>query len=86
MSTLMNEGVNMNCKTVTTNFFTVVVLLVELSTDITKPRVYLDEYYSIYQPSIIVTSNSTDISSYLFIYYFFISILQTNSIYQHNRG
>ena len=71
----------MNCKTVTTNFFTVVVLLVELSTDITKPRVYLDEYYSIYQPSIIVTSNSTVISSSLFQAFFLSSMIITNSIF-----
>ena len=47
MSTLMNKGVNMHCKTVMTNFFTVVVLLVEIITAIKKPKGYLDEYSSI---------------------------------------
>ena len=47
MSTLMNEGVNMYCKTVMTNFFKVVFLLVKISTAIKKPKGYLDESYSI---------------------------------------
>ena len=38
MSTVMNEGVKMRCKAVTANLFTVVGLLVEISTAIEKPK------------------------------------------------
>ena len=40
---VMNEGVRINCKSVITQVFTVVVLLVELSTAIEKLKGYLEE-------------------------------------------
>ena len=40
MSTVINMGVKMRCKAVTTNFFTVVGLLVEHSTDIENDFFY----------------------------------------------
>ena len=36
MSTVMNKGVDIHCKAVTTQVFTVVGLIVELGTDIEK--------------------------------------------------
>ena len=42
MSTVMNEGVDMSCKAVMDNFFTVVYLLVGPSTGIVKPKGYLE--------------------------------------------
>ena len=44
MSTVMNEGVNMSFKAVTTQVFTVLELLVELSKTIEKPKISLDAY------------------------------------------
>ena len=41
MSTVMNEGVEIRCKAVMTQVFTVVGLLVELGTAIAKPMGYL---------------------------------------------
>ena len=47
MSTVMDEGVQMCCKSVTSNLFTVVCLLVEPITSIEKPKGYLEAYLSI---------------------------------------
>ena len=47
MSTVMNGGVNMLCKTVTYNFFTGEGLLFEPIKEIAKPKIYLDTYPSI---------------------------------------
>ena len=47
MSTVTNEGVNIRCKAVTTNVFTVVGLLVELSTAIEKSKGYIKSFNSI---------------------------------------
>ena len=58
MSTLMNEGVKMYCKVVTANLFTLIDLLVEPSTYISKTKGYLEAYISIRQPIITVTSIS----------------------------
>ena len=44
MSRVMNKGVMMCCKAVTSNLFTVVVLVVEPSKSISKPKGYLEEY------------------------------------------
>ena len=43
----MNEGVKMRRKAATTNFSTVVGLLVEISTAIAKPKGYIDAPTSI---------------------------------------
>ena len=42
MSTVMNEGVNIFCKAVTTQTFKVVGLLVELGTYIEIPKGYIE--------------------------------------------
>ena len=47
MSTVMNKGVEMCCKSFTANLFTVVGLLVEPSTYISKPKGSLEAYISI---------------------------------------
>ena len=41
MSTVTNKGVNIHCKEVATQVFTVIGLLVELSKFITKPEGYI---------------------------------------------
>ena len=65
MSTAMNEGVDIHCKAVTTQVFT--VLLVELGTAISKSKVSLEAYPSIKQTYVTVTSNSPVIYSSLLI-------------------
>ena len=47
MSAVMNKGVNICCKPVTTGVFTSVGIIVELSTSITKSNISLEEYHSI---------------------------------------
>ena len=47
MSTVVNEGVKMCGKKVTTTFFTVLGLTVELSISISKSNGYLDTYSSV---------------------------------------
>ena len=47
MSTVMNKGVEIRCKAVTTHVFTVVGLLVELGTPVAKSKGYLRAYPSI---------------------------------------
>ena len=47
MSMAMNEGVKVHYKAVTSNVLTVVVLLVETSTDIAKPKGYIEASPSI---------------------------------------
>ena len=42
MSTVTNKGVNMRCKAVTENLFTVAGFIVEPSKDIVKPNVSLE--------------------------------------------
>ena len=43
MSMVMNEGVNICCKSVTTQVYTVIGLLVELVTYIAKAKGYIEE-------------------------------------------
>ena len=82
----MNKIVKMHCKSVMANFFTVVFLLVKISTAISEPKGPLDESSSIWQHSVTVTSNNPIISSYLFNPFFFSSIMKTNSIFHQSRG
>ena len=65
MSTVMNEGFYICCKEVTSQVFTVVFLLVELSMDIVKPKGSIDASTYIKKPSVIVTSNCK--SCYIFL-------------------
>ena len=44
MLTAMNEGVKMRCKSVMTNFFTIVGLLVEPGAAIAKPKSSLEAF------------------------------------------
>ena len=78
MSTVMNEGVKICCKSVTTQVFTVVGLLVELCTAIAKPKGSLEASPSIRQPSVTITSNSPVIYPFLFSSFFFSSTLQSH--------
>ena len=52
----MNGGVNMCCKSVVSNFFTVVVILVEPGTAISKPKSFPEASLSVRQTYIAVTS------------------------------
>ena len=70
---LMNKAVNINCKSVTTQLFT--VLPVELGTSIAKSMGSLDASPFIMQPYVTVTSNSPVTYSSL-LRYFFSSTLQ----------
>ena len=70
MSTVMKKGVDIRSKAVTTQVFTVVGLLVEPGASISKIKGYLEDYPSIMQPSILVTSNSPVIYSSIFSYLF----------------
>ena len=47
MSTVMNEGVKIRCKEVTAQVFTVVGLIVEPGTEITKSKFSIEAYSSI---------------------------------------
>ena len=47
MLTVMDKGVKMCCKSATENFFTVVGLIFELITYISKTKIYLKAYLSI---------------------------------------
>ena len=58
MSTVINEGVEIHCKAVINQVFTVVGLIVELGTAIEKSKGSLDAYPSIRKTSVTVTSNS----------------------------
>ena len=58
MSRVINKGVVMRCKAVTVDLLTVVGLLVEPIATISKPRIYLEEFISIRQHPITVTSSS----------------------------
>ena len=72
----MNEVVEMHFKSFMTNFFTVVGLLVEISTSIAKPKGYFEAYPYTSQPPITVTSKSP---SFILRYLFFGIIMRTNS-------
>ena len=52
MSTVLNKGFKVQCKAVTSNFFTVISILFEPSTAIAKPKSYLEAYISTIQPPI----------------------------------
>ena len=78
MSTLMNEGVDIRCKLVTTQVFTVVGLLVELGKAIAKPKCSIEAYPSIRQMSVTVTSGSPVIYYSLFSSSFFSSTLKSH--------
>ena len=54
----MNEGVEVSCKSVMEQVFTLVDLIVKLSTSISKSKVWIEVFPSIRQPSVTVTSNS----------------------------
>ena len=60
---VMNEGVNICCKSATNQVFIVVSLIVELSTAISKSTGSIEAYPSIGEPSVPVTSKSPVISS-----------------------
>ena len=72
----MNKGVDIHCKSVTTQVFT--ALIVELDTSIKKPMVFLDAPPLIRQPSIKLTSKSPVIDPYLLRSFFFSSTLQSH--------
>ena len=78
MSRVKNEEVMVHCKTVTDNLLTVLGLLVEHSTAITKTKVYLEVPLSIRQPSIKVTSSIPVIYPSLSSSLFFSSMLRSN--------
>ena len=86
MSTVMNKGVKIHCKEVTANFFIVVGLVVEPSKDIAKTKSYIETSSPISQPSITVTSCSSVIPPFLFISFFFRSMLKTKSRIHQTRG
>ena len=79
MSRVTNKGVMMRCKAVTANLLTVVGLPVEPSTAIAKPKGYLDASLSIRQPPRTVTSSNPVISPSLSSFFFFSSMLRSNS-------
>ena len=83
---MTNGGFNMCCKAVMKCFSTVIGLLVELITSIAKPKGSLEVYPYIRQPYVTVASNSSVISSHIFISFFFIIIKITNVIFHQNRG
>ena len=85
ISTVMNDEVKTHCRSVTDNIFTVVVLLLEISTSIAKPKVYLEAYPAIRQPSVTVTSNSPVIYSSLFRSLFFNIMMKTNVRFLQSR-
>ena len=67
ISKFMNEGVNIICKAVTNQFFTVLGLIVELVTDILKSNGDLEASTPNMQIYVTVTYNSPVIYSILFI-------------------
>ena len=79
MPMVMNYEVKMNCKAVTYKLFTVVVILVEYSTSIEKPKGSLKEYFSIRQYSIKATSIIPVIPPSFPSSFFYIDILRFNS-------
>ena len=79
MSMVMEEGVVMHCKSVMSNLLTVLVLLFEPSTDIAKPKFYLEAYLYIRQPPITVTSRNPVISHSLYSFFFFSIMMRYNS-------
>ena len=78
MSTLMNEGVEIHCKSVTAQVFTVVGLIVEIGTAIAKSRGFLEANHSIRLSSVTVTSTSPVIYYSLFSSFFLLSTLQSH--------
>ena len=86
MSTAINKGIKMRCKSVTANFFTVVGLLVENITAIAKPKGYLEAFLSIGQPLITVTYSSPVITPSLPSSFFFSSMLRSNSKIHRSIG
>ena len=56
ISTVMNEEVKMHWKSVTSKFFTVAGIIVEISTSNKKPKCYLEVSLSVGYPSTTVTS------------------------------
>ena len=63
MSTVNNKGVEIHCKAVTTQVFTVVGLIVELGLAIVKLKFSIEASTTIRKPCVTVTSNSPDIYS-----------------------
>ena len=76
----------MSCKEVTCQVFTLLYLLVGLSTSITKTNDYLETSTSITKLSFAVDSNSPVISLPLFSFLCFGIMLWTKSIYQQSIG
>ena len=70
MSTVMNKGVDIRYKALTTQVFTVSGLLVEPSADIEKQKGYLEASSYIMQPYITFTKHSPVIYYSLFISFF----------------
>ena len=75
MSRVTNEGVVMCCKAITVNLLKVVGLIVEPSTDIAKPKGYLEAYISIRQPPRTVNSRNLVKYTSLLSFLFFSSIM-----------
>ena len=76
---MTNKGVVMHCKAVTDNLLTVLCLLVEPSTAITKPKGSIEAYLSISQHPIILTSSIPVISTSLSSFLFFRIMLRSNN-------
>ena len=86
MSTVMNEGVNMIFRAARARNSTVVGLLVEPITSISKPKGYLESYPFIRQPYIAVTSSSPVIPPSLVSSLFLSSMLKTKGRIHQSRG
>ena len=81
---VMNEGVNIHCKEVTTQVFP--NLLVELVADITKSKGSIYASPFLRQTLVTVTSNCPVIYSSILSSLFLSSMLRTNSIIRKSRG
>ena len=73
-----NEEVMICCKTITSNFLTIVRLLVEPSTSLSKPKASLEASLYIRQPPLTLTSSKTAISPSIYIFFSFVNILISN--------
>ena len=78
MSMVMNEGVKIHCRSITTQVFTVVGLLVEIDKSIEKSKGRPEASLSTRYPSVTVTSTSPVIYSSFFSSFLFSSALQSH--------
>ena len=74
MSTVMNKGVDIHSKSVTTQVFTVVGVIIDLDISLSKPKGTIYSSPSIRQPSSTVTSNSPVIYNPPSLAYSFLSV------------